>query len=398
VTDPRAVLYLNPTAQIGGAERSLLDLAASLDRRRFTPRLVCLGQGPLLAEATRMGVSVEAVAVSEGFERASLRGRRTGALGLAASMLRAAPTLMAVRRVAGRTAATIVHSNGNKTHLLAAPLRRRDTRIVWHVRDFWRDRAPERLLLRVARVSADALIANSAAVAAHLQRLGAGPRQVHAIANGIDLHRFAPEGPHAELRAEAGWPKSVRLVGMVGVLARWKGQAVFLEAAAAVARRHPDVRFVVVGGEIYRTAGHGDFAPELARLARDLGLGDTLTFTGHRQDVPDVLRALDVVVHASIEPEPFGRVIAEAMACARPVVWARGGGADEIVGDTALATLGVPGGDPAALAAAIERALAHPDQAAGWAAEGRARIAAHFDLGTHVARVQDLYGMLVNSR
>ncbi len=81
MTDPRGVLYLNPTAQIGGAERSLLDLAASLDRRRFTPRLVCLGQGPLLAEATRMGVSVEAVPVSEGFERASLRGRRTGALG-----------------------------------------------------------------------------------------------------------------------------------------------------------------------------------------------------------------------------------------------------------------------------------------------------------------------------
>ena len=94
--------------------------------------------------------------------------------------------------------------------------------------------------------------------------------------NGIDLRRFAPDGPRAELRAEAfGWPQSVRLVGMVGVLARWKGQEVFLEAAAAVARRHPDVRFVVVGGEIYRTAGHGDFAPELARLARDLGLGDT---------------------------------------------------------------------------------------------------------------------------
>ena len=398
MTEARGVLYLNPTAQLGGAERSLLDLAAGLDRRCWVPRLVCLGQGPLPAEAARMGVGVDGVPVAEGFERASLRGRRSGTLALAASVLRAVPTLMAVRRAAARTAPAIVHSNGNKTHLLAAPLRRRGTRIVWHVRDFWRDRAPERLLLRVARLSTDAVIANSAAVAAHLERLGAGPGQVHTIANGIDLRRFAPDGPHAELRAEAGWPKNVRLVGMVGVLARWKGQEVFLKAAAALARRHRDVRFLVVGGEIYRTAGHGDFAAELARLATELGLGDTLVFAGYRYDVPGVLRALDVVVHASIEPEPFGRVIAEAMACARPVVWARGGGADEIVGDTALATLGVRGGDPAALAAAIERALADPDRARAWAAQGRARIATHFDLGTHVARVQDLYGMLVSGR
>jgi glycosyltransferase involved in cell wall biosynthesis len=398
VTAPRGILYLNPTAQIGGAERSLLDLAAGLDRRRWVPRLVALGQGPLLAEAARLGVPVEDVSVSGGFERASLRGTRSSPIGLAASVLRAAPTLLAIRRVAARTSPSIVHSNGNKTHVLAAPLRRRRTRVIWHVRDFFPDRAPERLLLRVARLSTDALIANSAAVAAHLERLGARPGLVHAIANGIDLARFTPDGPHADLRAEAGWPKHVRLVGMVGVLARWKGQEIFVKAAAALAPRHPDVRFVVVGSEIYRTSGHGDFAAALARQAKDLGLGDALAFTGYRSDVPEVLRALDVVVHASIEPEPFGRVIAEAMACARPVVWARGGGADEIVGDSALGALGVRGGDPLALAAAIERALSDPERASAWAAEGRARVATHFDLGAHVARVQDLYEMLVSGR
>jgi glycosyltransferase involved in cell wall biosynthesis len=398
VTAPRGILYLNPTAQIGGAELSLLDLAAGLDRQHWAPRLVVLGQGPLLAEAARLGVPVDELSVSDGFERASLRGSRSSPLGLAASVLRAAPTLLAVRRVSARTAPSIVHSNGNKTHMLASPLRRRRTRVVWHVRDFLVDRAPERLLLRLARLSTDAIIANSAAVAAHLERLGARPGLVHAIANGIDLRRFTPDGPQADLRTQTGWPKTVRLVGMVGVLARWKGQEIFVKAAAALAPRHPDVRFVVVGREIYRTSGHGDFAVSLARLAKDLGLGDALAFTGYRHDVPEVLRALDVVVHASIEPEPFGRVIAEAMACARPVVWARGGGADEIVGEGALSGLGVRGGDPVALAAAIELALADPERVSAWAAEGRARVATHFDLGTHVARVQDLYEMLVSDR
>lgn len=398
MTAPRGILYLNPTAQIGGAERSLLDLAAGLDRRHWAPRLVVLGQGPLLAEAAGVGVPVEALLVPDGFERASLRGARSSPLGLAASVLRAAPTLLAVRRAAARTAPSIVHSNGNKTHVLASPLRRRRTRVVWHVRDFLVDRAPERLLLRLARLSTDAVIANSAAVAAHLERLGARPGLVHAIANGIDLRRFTPDGPRADLRSPAGWPENVRLVGMVGVLARWKGQEIFVKAAAALAPRHPDLRFVVVGSEIYRTSGHGDFAAALARQAKDLGLGDALTFTGYRHDVPEILRALDVVVHASIEPEPFGRVIAEAMACARPVVWARGGGADEIVGEGALHGLGVRGGDPAALAAAIERALADPERVSAWAAEGRARIVTHFDLGAHVARVQDLYEMLMSGR
>jgi glycosyltransferase involved in cell wall biosynthesis len=402
VSGPRGVVYLNPTGEIGGAERSLLDLAAGLDRQRWAPRIVCLGQGPLLAEGAGLGLPTESVSVPDAFQRMSLRGTRTSVLGLAAGVVRAAPALLAIRRAAAGTMAgaapAIVHSNGNKTHLLAMALRRRRTRVVWHVRDFLPDRAPERWLLRLARLSTDAVIANSSAVAAHLRRLGASPRLVHPIANGIDLVRFAPEGPQAELRAEAGWPKHARLVGMVGMLARWKGQEVFLQAAAALAKRHPDVRFVVVGSEIYRTAGHGGFASALERQAGELGLGEVLAFTGHRRDIPEVLRALDVVVHASIEPEPFGRVIAEAMACARPVVWARGGGADEVVGDTALAALGVPGGNPVALAAAIERVLSDPEGARAWAAEGRTRVATHFDLGTHVGRVQDLYEMLARAR
>jgi len=235
------------------------------------------------------------------------------------------------------------------------------------------------------------VIANSSAVAAHLERLGARPGLVHAIANGIDVARFAPDGPRAELRAACGWPTPTRLVGMVGVLAAWKGQEVFLRAARELATRAGDLRFVVVGSEIYATSGHGDFEPRLRRLARELRLDGVLAFTGRRADVPEILRALDVVVHASVEPEPFGRVIAEAMACERPIVWARGGGADEIVGDTGLGALGVPGGDAARLAAAIEHALADPARARRWAEEGRRRVVERFDVRQHVARVQDLY-------
>jgi glycosyltransferase involved in cell wall biosynthesis len=395
VTGARRILYLSPTAQLGGAEHSLLDLATGLDRRRHQPHLLCLGDGPLLAEAARRSVTSEVIAAPAGFARASLRGARSGAVSLLGGVLRAGPTFAAVRRAARRAEAALVHSNGNKTHLLSVPLALGAVPVVWHVRDFLRDRPIERLLVRMANASVTAVIANSSAVAAHLARLGARPGLVHPIPNGIDLARFTPEGPRAELRSAFGWPRPTRLVGMVGVLARWKGQEVFLRAARELAPRARDVRFVVVGGEIYTTRGHGGFEACLRRLAGELGLDGVLAFTGHRDDVPEIMRALDVVVHASVEPEPFGRVIAEAMACARPLVWARGGGADEIVGDTGLAALGTPGGDAVRLAAAIEQALADPERARRWAGEGRRRVTERFDLRRHVAQVQDLYARVV---
>jgi glycosyltransferase involved in cell wall biosynthesis len=398
VTAPRRILYLSPTAQLGGAEHSLLDLAAGLDRRRYEPQLLCLGEGPLLAEAPRRGVATELVRAPAAFARTSLRGARSAAVPLVAGVLRAAPTVMAVRRAARRSGAALVHSNGTKTHVLSSPLAFGALPVVWHVRDFLRDRPVERLLVRIANAAVEAVVANSSAVAAHLERLGARRGLVHAIPNGIDLARFTPEGPRADLHAAFGWPRPMRLVGMIGVLTAWKGQEVFLRAARELATRAGDVRFVVVGGEIYATRGHGDFAPRLRRLAHELGLDGVLAFTGRRDDVPEILRALDVVVHASLEPEPFGRVIAEAMACQRPIVWARGGGADEIVGDTGLAALGVVGGDPARLAAAVEQVLADPERARGWAGEGRRRVSERFDVRRHVAGVQDLYARLTEGR
>lgn len=394
MTGPRRVLYLSPTGQLGGAEHSLLDLAGGLDRGRHEPHLLCLGDGPLLAAAARRGIAGETVRAPAVFVRASLRGARSGAVPMLGGVLRAAPTFVAVRAAARRAGASLVHSNGTKTHLLSIPLALGSRPVVWHVRDLLREGHRERLLVRIANRSVSAVIANSSAVAARLRWLGVRAGLVHAIPNGIDLARFAPHGPRADLRSAFGWPPATRLVGMVGVLARWKGQEVFLRAAEQIAARAPDVRFVVVGAEIYATQGHGDFAPRLRRLTGELELQRVLGFTGHRDDVPEIMRGLDVVVHASVEPEPFGRVIAEAMACERPIVWARGGGADEVVGSTGLTALGVTGGDPGSLVAAIERALAEPEAARRWAAEGRRRVGECFDVRDHVARVQDLYARL----
>ena len=172
-------------------------------------------------------------------------------------------------------------------------------------------------------------VAVSHSVAADAARV-LGPRvPVETIYNAVDLDRFAPgPGDGAWLDGLAGLPPApagtVR-VGLVATYARWKGHDVFLDA---VARLDPGLpaRFYVVGGPIYRSAGSQYSPEELRAKAEALGVAGRVGFAGHQADPEAVYRALDVVVHASTRPEPFGRVIVEAMACGRAVVVLRGGG------------------------------------------------------------------------
>ncbi len=389
---PTTVLYLSPTAQLGGAEHSLLDLAGGLDLTRFSPRIVCLGSGPLIAAAESRGIPVEAVDLPQAFERVSLRGCRASVGRMALSVGYALPLAFHLRRLARTSAAAIVHSNGNKMHLLSvlAGLGPR-ARLVWHVRDFWPDGRFERCLIGLANSRVRALIANSEAVAAHLRRLGVRATLVRAIPNGIDCARFSPAGPIAELKRQYGWLDGTALVGMVGIFAPWKGQEVFLRAAKEIIGQHPQTRFLVIGDEIYLTDGHGGYREYLLSLTAQLGIADKVSFTGYRDDVPQVFRALDVVVHASVEPEPFGRVIAEAMACARPVVATDGGGVAEVTGPSGQAALLVPRANPSGLAEAVTSLLTQPTYARTLGAAGRERIQSRFDLDRHVRSVETLY-------
>ena len=129
---------------------------------------------------------------------------------------------------------------------------------------------------------------------------------------------------------------------LVATFARWKGHDVCLTALATLpASLH--VRGYIVGGPLYETTGSQISIAELRELARSLGLEDRIGFTGFVQDSSAAMRSLDIVVHASTDPEPFGLVIAEAMACGKPVVVSRAGGASELIGPGVNALAFEPG-------------------------------------------------------
>jgi glycosyltransferase involved in cell wall biosynthesis len=361
------VLYVSPSGSLGGAERVLLGGMAAV--RRAEPsadlHLMVCGEGPLADHADRLGVTMhrlllpQAVAgIGDSHLKRGNIGQRSG--GLARQIVSAAP---ATWRFAGRLRRAIqdigpdlIHSNGIKTHLLLHLGKVRVAPIVWHVHDFYGSRPVVKWLLRRAGRNVRTGIAVSEAVADDLRRVIPG-LAVTVIHNAIDVERFSPgAGDPDRLGRAAGLlpppPDCVR-VGLVATYARWKGQRVFLEAIARLSAALP-ARFYLVGGPIYQTSGSQFSLEELRAIARQLRVEHRVGFIGFQEDAAAVFRSLDVVVHASTEPEPFGLTIVEAMACGKAVIAAKAGGASELFHHDQDA-LGVESGDVAALAEAIGR-------------------------------------------
>jgi len=274
--------------------------------------------------------------------------------------------------------ASVVH-----THAIAGQLyggraaAQADRPVVWHLHDRQETAMTvDGVLHRLAaRARVDVAIAVSAAVAESWRgRIPADRLEV--IHNGVASDQVAPAprpaGP---------------VVVWCGRLQRWKGTHVFLDVAATVRQKVPDARFVVVGGTVFGLeAGYPD---ALHRQAESLGLSDAIEWVGHVPDARPWLAAADVVVHTSIQPEPFGLVIAEAMMQSCPVVAFRRGGPAEIIEDGGTGRL-VPPDDVTAMAEAVSDLLTSPNRARLGAA-GRARAMAVFSVGEMVRRVESAY-------
>jgi glycosyltransferase involved in cell wall biosynthesis len=205
------------------------------------------------------------------------------------------------------------------------------------------------------------------------------PIDVHVVHNAVDLRAFAPDGPSDDLDERAGLARpsvpTVR-IGLVATFARWKGHETFLRAIAALPRDLA-LRAYVIGEPLYDTAGSQHTLAELRACAAGLGIADRVGFTGFLR-APYAMRALDVVVHASTRPEPFGLVIAEAMACGRAVVTSATGGAREIVQPGIDAIVHTPG-DAASLCDAIARLATDSALRRELGAHARASACVKFD-------------------
>jgi len=369
------VVVLSPTAWVGGAERSLLEVV-----RRAPPALrftvVVPESGPLEDAARAAGAAVVVVPWPAALLGLGERARGRVPLG---GLLRAAVALPAlVGRLRGALAAlepTVVLSNGIKAHALAALARRSPVAVVWYGREGLEGRRLSALVLRALGRRCDASIAISRYVSSEMRRVLPRSVRIDVLPNVVDLDAFRPGLPlPPDLRKEDGtvW------FGVVGALTPVKGQDVFLDAAARVAAVAPQARFLLIGSAPYASEAGLGFERSLRERADGLGLGTRVAFLGERADAARIIAGLDVLVQPNRGPEGLGRAVLEAMACAVPVVTVDRWGPAEIVRDGATGLL-VPPGDVTALADAMTRLADDPALRERLGAAGRGWATTHLD-------------------
>ena len=361
---PLPVACVSVSAALGGSEWVLLDFATRAASLGIAPTVVLPKPGPFGEALHAAGVHGAIAAADDDLLEATQRamlspeGLFRFGRGIARWSRAIGKVLAPLKAPDGRP--PILYSNGFKAHLACALLRGHPH--VWHLHEF----PPDRLDLIWRALSAalpDARIANSDAVATAWELVGLGRPVV--VSNGVDLERFKPASKSYWIHDQLALSHDTRLIGMPAVFARWKGHLKVVEAFERAAHRWEDVHLVLVGGPIYDTTAEKGYAEELVRRVRRSSasglespqpLSDRIHFLKFHPEPWRLYPEFDLVVHFSLRPEPFGRVIAEAMASGVPVIAADAGGPREIV-DEGVTGWRVPSGDVLALSERMISAL-----------------------------------------
>lgn len=400
---PPSVLFLDNSSTFGGAIVSLKDLVHGLDQRGVKS-VVVSGQSPdRLDEAfprsptVPIDVRVPHRDPTPLLDRMRRDPPRTPLLESLGSNLAAVewhlrqtlPKSWEYFRIGRRHDIDVVHLNnvveGQLDGVIAAKLLR--VPCVAHARGF---QTPD-LGLRIVFRGVDHHLAISNAIARNLEEIGARADAISLVPDGINVECFCKQRNTVDVRGTLGIPRDAPAFGLFGRIMRWKGTREFVSAAGRVLRELPTAYALVVGDV---SDGDRGYLETVRRLAVDTGVGDRILFTGYRDDVAPLMQALDLVVHSSIEPEPFGLVLAEAMAAATPVVAANSGGPLDIVEDGRTGILVDPR-DTDVLASAIRDLLENPERARKMGLSGQKRAKELFNRERYADDVLEVYSQIV---
>ena len=285
------VLFVDHTGQIGGAELVLLDVVEG----RRNSSVFLFEKGPLSDAMIEKGLDLIASKWGNGLSQF----RRDS------SVLTAIPLAGRLIAIVGEIAQAarrhdVVYANSQKAFVLSAIANIIVSRpLIWHLHDIISSahfgRTQRMVQVRLANWRASKVIVPSEAAALAFVDAGGRRDLIDIVPNGLTVDT-EPRSPD-ELRQELGLPTGP-LVGVFSRLVAWKGQHVLLKALAGL----PEVNCIVVGDALF---GEADYAASLSQLVVDLHLQQRVFFLGHRNDVPRLMKAVDVMVHPSIDPEPL---------------------------------------------------------------------------------------------
>lgn len=380
------VAFLDHCAQLSGGEIALVRLLAGVGPA-VEATVILAEEGPLAARLQDVGACVEVLPLDPRVgqlrkDRAVL-GRLTPRVGFATARY-----VIRLTRRLRQLQPDIVHTNSLKSALYGGfAARLAGVPAIWHVRDRIADDYLPRPTVRLVRLAAHVL--PSAIVANSMTTLATLPRARHSV---VLTNPVVPDAVPPQLARDQHYGERQLRIGMLGRLAPWKGQHLFLEAFAA-AFAGTGVEGRVIGSAMF---GEDAYADELRDLAERLRIGGQVGFLGFRKDVWAELAQLDVLVHCSVTPEPFGQVVIEGMASGLAVVAAAAGGPAEVIRD-GIDGLLVPPNDVAALTTALRR-LAADQQLRTRLGLAAQVTSSHYSPQAAAARLLSVYDSVLSRR
>jgi glycosyltransferase involved in cell wall biosynthesis len=408
---PRILFVQRPPG--GGSVTGLYDFVSGIDQTLFEPVILFYEPNHYTNGFKKLGVEVlhlyknNSISSATGRKPTILTGTGLSSLTIYRSVkkiqriLKELPVAWRISRIIKEQSIDIVHHNSdissNRASVIASIIARKHQ--VCHVR-WLTDYSSDKISCFVDRNTSrfvDFFIYMSKAIEKTYLPLGISAEKEEVINDPFDLKIYAEALSFSEqIRIEFGVTENDNLITNVGRIIPWKGQDYFLESLVEVVKSYPNTKALIVGAS---EPGHGsmDFYEYLKKKAKELGISQNTIFTGFREDIPAIMAASDIIVHSASEPEPFGRVIVEAMAAGRPVIATAAGGAAEIFEDQRTGILVEPK-NAASMSKAIIQLLGNKSFAKKMGEQAQIDVKNRFTIEQHIRAVQSIYTRILNKK
>lgn len=400
----KRILYVeqNTDGTVGGSYYSLLGIVRRLDRDKYEP-MVVFYQDNILADEFRRRCPTFIIPPPSPID---LKARSNGSasfISRAAELLQMGinffkcnlPSLVRKAVFLMKNDIDLVHLNNSAAcgyDWLAVCLVT-GRRCITHNRGMVSISRPGRFFLK----RFDAVISISGFLVDNIRSQGVRDVRLSVVINnGIDTEEMVSRVKRSreETRNNLSVDPAQPLIGVVGNIKRWKGQDIVVSAVDLLRKEYPGLHCLIIGDISKSREDDHVYYQSIRSFVNEKGLQNTVRFLGYRDDVPEIVNSLDILVHASTIPEPFGRVILEGMALGRPVIATDFGGPAEII-ENGVSGILVPAGDASALAGEIGLLLKDGERRDRIAETGRRSVAERFPLDKCVEKIEDLYDRLL---
>ena len=318
------IVFLHSSSELYGSDRSLLNLVKNLDKDKFNITVILPEDGPLVSKINRFD-NVEVIIN----ELAVLRRKNLSLSGMSQYFIMLIKSIKFINNLIKEKNIDIVYTNTSVIFAGGISAKLCKVKSIWHIREIIKSKYERFIVSRIVNTFSDYIIANSKATA---EAISKNKDKVKVVYNAIDIEKNIDleynDGAYKEVAATVAGGSDKIKVGMAGRINRWKGQKLFVDMAKLVSQENDNVEFLIAG-DVYK--GEDEILDDLKAYILESGVKDKIGLLGQVDNMISFYKNIDIFILPSIQPEPFGLVVIEAMNNKLPVVATNHGGPVEII-------------------------------------------------------------------